>query len=189
MSLRILDRDRRQRASAPCMTMSSATSHIEDTMKFPLKSAADAVEVLEYFNWFHDAFIKNFTVNSLDRFVAAKSLKPPADIQCESGCGYQVRIDFAHYNYKMGKRNAKRIIRATFSNPEDILFDLTLPPGSSSARTIQKVEIAPTIVRAPEERATLDLFVVWNVVLNDRAWHTVRAKVLRFDHAQFQEIQ
>lgn len=157
-------------------------------MKLILKDAGDAKKILDYFNHFHDGFIKKFSVTSRDRFTAVKSSEARTrSIRHTLGEGYWVRIDFAHHNYRPGGGDARRIVRATFLNAKDIIFDLTLPNGSSNSRDIANVEILPASAEKPKGKSTMALFITWNVVLPDRKWHTFRNRILCFEQAIFDE--
>ena len=155
-------------------------------MALLLRNMDDARNILEHFNWFHDSFIKRFAVTSRDKFTAPRAGEL---IGCDVARGFWVRIDFAHHNYRPGGGNARRIVRATFWDSEEIVFDLRLPEGSSGNRSIERIEMAPVVVlRRMGEKALIDLYVLWNVALPDRSWGTVRARILRFEHAEFCEV-
>ena len=157
-------------------------------MKLILRDADSGKRILEHFNLFHDGFIKRFLLTSHDRFMATKFSKFSQDpIQRDIARGFSVRIDFAHYNYKVAGSNSRRIIRAKFLKADKVVFDLTLPEGSSNNRSIDSVEVVPAAMRRPGGK-DMDLIISWNVLLPGKGWQIVRNRILSFEQAQFQEV-
>lgn len=84
-----------------------------------MRTAAEGRPVLDYFNAFHDGFIRRIEIVSRDRFEEI-------GVQTADGI-YDVTIEFAHYNYRDGQEPfhpVDQIIEATFSDVEDVYIDL-----------------------------------------------------------------
>jgi hypothetical protein len=85
---------------------------------FELSSADEAAKILDYFNGFHDGFIKRIVIESKDRINEDLS-------QTCTGV-FEVEIDLAHYNYAAGHdpfHPYNQIVRAKFRNVQDIFCD------------------------------------------------------------------
>ncbi len=86
---------------------------------FQVRSEADGRHILDRFNGFHDGFIRRIDIVSRDRFE---------EIGVQSADGvYDVRIEFAHYNYPDGDEPfhpVDQIIEAKFSDVQDVYVDL-----------------------------------------------------------------
>ena len=85
---------------------------------FTVSSAATAAGALDYFNGFHDGFMRRIVLTSQDRIEKDLS-------QTCSGV-FDVEIDFAHYNYPRGAEpfhSHDQIVRAQFRSVQDILAD------------------------------------------------------------------
>lgn len=86
---------------------------------FLLTSAAEGRRILDYFNAFHDGFIRRIEIVSRDRFEEI-------GVQTANGI-YDVTLELAHYNYRDGQKPfhpVDQIIEATFNAGEDIYIDL-----------------------------------------------------------------
>lgn len=83
---------------------------------YQLNTIEDALTILEYFNYFHDGFIKRIIITSRDEFETDKS-------QTCTGI-FDIEIDFAHYNYGQGIPLYNQKIKAKFQKVTDICFDL-----------------------------------------------------------------
>lgn len=72
----------------------------------------EALESLDYFNGFHDGFIKRLTVSSGDEFVS----------RGEQRCAGELRLEilFAHYNYQRDTRPHDQMIEARFEGVKDL---------------------------------------------------------------------
>jgi len=73
-------------------------------MPYLIISLDEAKTVLDYFNGFHDGFIKQLTVISHDKFESR-------GVQA-SGERLTLEITFAHYNYQQDTKPADQRIRA-----------------------------------------------------------------------------
>ena len=85
---------------------------------FTVTSTETATGALDYFNGFHDGFMKRIVIESQDRMEEDRG-------QTCTGL-FDVEIDFAHYNYADGAapfHPYNQIVRADFRNVQDILAD------------------------------------------------------------------
>jgi hypothetical protein len=113
---------------------------------FAVSSEASALKVLDYFNGFHDGFMKRMVIQSEDRIEEDLS-------QTCTGV-FDVEIDFAHYNYPDGAapfHPSGHIVRAQFHHVQDILIDLG---GKFLGNTIIALSIAAASRRKGGETAT-----------------------------------
>jgi hypothetical protein len=104
-----------------------------------VSSVEEAARVLDYFNGFHDGFIKRFVIESRDEILADRS-------QSCTGV-FDVRIDFAHYNYQQGAEpfhTHDQIVTTRFSNVQDLFCDFR---EGFLGNTIISLGIAPATRR------------------------------------------
>jgi hypothetical protein len=102
-----------------------------------VRTLAEATVALEYFNAFHDGFIRELTLRSHDRFEAR-------GVHAMSG-RLDLDIRFAHYNYREGEPPADQMIRATFRQVRDLETDI---PHWHGEWSIDRVEIERALRRA-----------------------------------------
>jgi hypothetical protein len=91
----------------------------DKAVSLEVASVEEAAGVLEYFNGFHDGFLKRITLRSRDQ------MGPDRGQSCTGV--FDVEIEFSHYNYQKGAEPLQRydqIIRASFRNVQDIFCDL-----------------------------------------------------------------
>jgi hypothetical protein len=108
---------------------------MSELTSFAVSSGETAARALDYFNEFHDGFMKRIVFESHDRIDEDRS-------QCCTGV-FDVEIDFAHYNYAEGAEPFHphdQIVRAVFRNVRDILVDLR---GGFIGNTIISLSITP----------------------------------------------
>jgi hypothetical protein len=85
-------------------------------MIYHLTNLKEAEQILKYFNFFHEGFIKRLNISSQDEFD---------DSGAQNCYGtFDVGIDFAHYNYNDGKPVFDSIVRAYFYDVRDLYLDL-----------------------------------------------------------------
>ena len=84
-------------------------------------SAEEAGAVLEYFNGFHDGFIKRLTLISYDYFEAR-------GVQACSG-RLDLELAIAHYNYREGEPPADQVVQARFAHVRHLHADM---PGNAA---------------------------------------------------------
>lgn len=89
-------------------------------MYLTIDSEETAAGTLDYFNGFHDGFMKRIVLTSQDR------IEPGLSQTCTGA--FDVEIDFAHYNYPDGANPFhphNQIVRAQFRNARNILADFS----------------------------------------------------------------
>jgi hypothetical protein len=92
-----------------------------------------AVGMLEYFNGFHDGFIKRLSILSRDQFVSR------GEQRCAGELGLE--ITFAHYNYEDGNRPHDQLVEATFEGVKDLAIEFS---GNSYEWAVDDLTIAST---------------------------------------------
>ena len=76
-----------------------------------LRTIEDAKSILDYFNGFHDGFIKQLILKSQDEFKDWGHQLCMGDLSLE--------ITFAHYNYAAGERPHTQLVEAKFRQVKD----------------------------------------------------------------------
>ncbi len=84
-----------------------------------------AEAVLEYFNGFHDGFIRRLTLLSYDCFGAR-------GVQVCSG-RLDLELEIAHYNYRTGEPPANQVVQARFTHVRHLSADM---PDNAAEWTI-----------------------------------------------------
>ena len=85
-------------------------------------SPEEAEAVLDYFNGFHDGFIKRLTLISHDYFEAR-------GVQVCSG-HLDLEVEIAHYNYRDGEPPATQVVQARFTHVRHLHTDMPGNPPS-----------------------------------------------------------
>ena len=149
-----------------------------------MTSTEEAAAALDYFNAFHDGFIKRLTLTSHDVIAADLS-------QVCTGL-FDAQMDLAHYNYGDGAapfRPAGQIVRATFHGVGDIVLDLR---AGFIGNTISRFAVYP----GRRERFTpvgvepcLMLRLARNFYLKESdRWELRESDVFSFASATFEEL-
>jgi hypothetical protein len=99
-----------------------------------LKTPEEAAAILEYFNGFHDGFIKQLTLSSYGHFERW-------GVQACSG-RLDLELEIAHYNYRDGEPPADQVIHARFTRVRDLQADM---PGRAAEWRIMNVHIEPGV--------------------------------------------
>ena len=145
-----------------------------------ITNRADADQILEHFNGFHDGFIKRLEVTSRDRF----SIVEPGDpaIAHELTGRFDAVIDIAHYNYPVGALQPfDQAIRCRFADVRDLCLDLR--GVGESNWPIKVVEIDA----AADDPARFTLVFHWSHLVNNE-WSTRSAQLMTFTTAEFEEL-
>ena len=119
---------------------------MSEPASFRVSSVEEGAKVLEYFNGFHDGFMKRIGIESRDEICEDLS-------QTCTGL-FDVEADLAHYNYQMGAEPLgphNQVVRAVFRNVQDIFFDLSEGFGGN---TIIRLSIVSANRRKGGEAAT-----------------------------------
>ena len=143
-----------------------------------LKTHEDAESILDYFNGFHDGFIKQLTLKSQDEFKDRGHQLCTGDLRLE--------ITFAHYNYAADTRPHSQIIQARFDKVKDLSINFS---GKSHEWSIIGLTITKT-TRTREHGAIEPCF--WATLLQSRLdenqeWQTNEDLSFSFSQATFLE--
>jgi hypothetical protein len=135
-----------------------------------------AEAILEYYNGFHDGFIKQLTLNSHDYFERR-------GVQACSG-RLDLELVIAHYNYRDGEPPANQVVHARFTHVRHLYADM---PGGAAEWSIMNVYfergVRPT-VRAEEPCFYARLF---QNRLDQGQWVHHQALGFSFREAEFYE--
>jgi hypothetical protein len=99
-----------------------------------LRTPEEAAAILEYFNGFHDGFIKQLTLSSYDYFERR-------GVQACSG-RLDLEVVIAHYNYRDGEPPADQVVHARFTHVRDLQAEVL---GRAAEWTIMNVHIEPGV--------------------------------------------
>ena len=80
-----------------------------------LKTIDDAEAILDYFNGFHDGFIKRIILKSSDEFEAWAQQRCTGNLDLE--------LTLAHYNYAAGQRPYNQLVFAEFQRVQELNVD------------------------------------------------------------------
>ena len=146
-------------------------------------SAEEAAAVLDYFNGFHDGFMKRIDITSHDEI----------DEEHGQSCTgvFDVEIDFAHYNYADGEapfHPHDQIIHAVFGGVQDIFWDFR---DGFLGNTILNLSVVPMNRRQGGSTSTetaLGLRLARNYYQEEYRRHELRqSQVFTFREATFRE--
>ncbi|MGQ0603499.1 MAG: hypothetical protein ACT4QE_17605 [Anaerolineales bacterium] len=148
-------------------------------MIYQIETIQQARETLEYFNYFHDGFIKKLTLVSHDEFEADGS-------QVCTGT-FDVEIEFAHYNYTKSQVPHNQIVAARFVDTCGFWLDLT---KMSFEWSIQSFEIEVAERNRVLSDGTEPCFLVKlvrDVLDASRNWQKQESNLFTFKRAIFSE--
>lgn len=136
---------------------------------FRIAAPAEANEALDYFNGFHDGFIRELKLRSHDRFEArgAQELSGRLDLE----------IVFAHYNYRSGEPPADQLVHARFTRVSALVADFPLTHGEWF---IDRLEVA-----AGDGGGLMARLFQHRLV--DGAWTTAEDLRFAFESAEMEE--
>jgi hypothetical protein len=154
---------------------------------FEVVTEKQAVATLNYFNAFHDGFIKSMVITSHDRIEADHS-------QACTGV-FDVEMDLAHYNYAVVDspepapfHDHDQIVRATFRNAQEVFCDLR---EAMCSHTIISLDITSgerqLATGLPTERC-LCLHHTRHHLVDNRRWETRSYQLLTFSEATFRQL-
>ena len=154
-----------------------------EPQSFLVSSAAEAAKVLDYFNGFHDGFMKRIQVTSSDGIDEDRG-------QSCTGL-FEVEIDFAHYNYQAGNapfHPHNQIVHAKFCKVQDIFCDFR---EGFLGNTIVSLSVAPANRRKGGSTATelcLGLQLARHYYLEEfRRYELRQSQLFTFAEATFRE--
>jgi hypothetical protein len=140
-------------------------------------TAEEARAVLEYFNGFHDGFIKRLTLISYDYFEAR-------GVQACSG-RLDLELAIAHYNYREGEPQADQVVQARFADVRHLHADM---PGNAAEWSLINVHFYHgTRLRERVEEPCFYARFLQNRLDNDR-WVLYQPLDFSFREAEFSEV-
>ncbi len=153
-------------------------------MTLYLKTDIDAKKILDYFNGFHDGFIKELSLRSHDSFE--KEGPDVTDIAHHLTRRFDAVIDIAHYNYQSGTQPYTRVVKCRFKNVNDFYVDLR--DRKSYEWPIKGVEIRPLQRQNEHSRmeSCFSLVFSWGKLV-DNQWSERSEQLLTFRDAEFSE--
>lgn len=142
---------------------------------FDVTTPDDAARVVEFFNAFHDGFIRRFTLVSHDRHESR-------DVHVTTG-RLDLELVFAHYNYDAGRPGPDQLIEARFTGIRDLAVAFTGQPADWPILSLQ-LEPAPA---SAADGAMLARLIQPRLV-EGRRWERAEALSFRFGSATFREV-
>ena len=141
-----------------------------------MKTPEEAAAILEYFNGFHEGFIKRLTLSSYDYFERR-------GVQACSG-RLDLEMVIAHYNYREGEPPADQLVHASFRHVRNLQVDM---PGKVADWTIMNVHFERGV--RPSDLAEEPCFYARLLQnrLDDGRWVHYQALGFSFQEAQFYE--
>ena len=140
----------------------------------------EVLGLLDYFNGFHDGFIKRLSVLSRDEFVSR------GEQHCAGELGLE--ITFAHYNYQDGRRPHDQLVEARFDGVKELAIEFS---GNSYEWAVDGLTIAET-ERALEGggvEACLRAVLVQKRLSDGREWVRHEDVTFTFRGCSFRESQ
>ncbi len=139
----------------------------------------EAKAALDYFNGFHDGFIKTLSVISHDVFEARGVQASSARLDLE--------IIFAHYNYQQDTRPADQRITARFFEVMDLSVDFS---GQLHEWSVYEMFIADArrVLEEGREEACLKAALVQSRLMDNREWQRHEDVSFTFRRAEFVEV-
>lgn len=148
-------------------------------MRFEIDDATEAERAIEYFNAFHDGFVKGLCLTSHDSF-------PERGVQAANGPP-DLEIVLAHYNYERDTRPPNQLVRASFRGVMELTAEIS---GLATDTPIKYVTIQTSSRRREDgsEETCLQASVFASHLDQSRAWSEVEAIGFTFEHAEFEEL-
>jgi hypothetical protein len=144
-----------------------------------LETIKDGESILDYFNGFHDGFIKQLAIMSHDRFEAR-------GVQA-SGERLTLEITFAHYNYQQDTRPTQQQIKARFFDVMDLSIDFS---GLSYEWSINHMRFFETQRALEDGQSTpcLGASLMQPHLNTRREWELREDVRFTFSRAEFEEL-
>jgi hypothetical protein len=139
----------------------------------------EALGLLDYFNGFHDGFIKQLSILSRDEFVSR------GEQHCSGELGLE--IVFAHYNYEDGKPPHDQLVEARFEGVKELAIDFS---GISYEWAIDSLMIAE--IERPREGGGVEpcmrAILVQQRLDESRTWVRHEDVTFTFRDCSFREL-
>ncbi|HEX9921836.1 MAG TPA: hypothetical protein VGD99_04175 [Anaerolineae bacterium] len=142
-------------------------------------SLNEAETALDYFNGFHDGFIKQLAIISHDRFEAR-------GVQA-SGERLALEITLAHYNYQQDTKPAQQLIKVRFFEVMNLSLEFS---GLSYEWSINHATFSETQRTLEDGRtaACLGTSLVQSRLNSQREWELHEDVRFTFSRAEFEEL-
>ena len=164
---------------------------MSEPVEMKVTSVEEAAKVLNYFNGFHDGFMKRIVItsqNDMDR--------NDEDLAAQTGVVFDVQIVFAHFNYgyEPGKsyerpmRPHNQIIHAEFHNVQGLFCDFS---EGFLGNYIMELRIHPANRRYGGGSGTqqcLALYLSRHYHLDDHRTELRESQFFTFTEAMFREL-
>ena len=148
-------------------------------MPHQIANLSEAETSLDYFNGFHDGFIKQLTLISHDRFETRGVQTNRERLTLE--------ITLAHYNYQQDTKPAHQLIKVRFFEVMNLSFDVS---GLSYEWSINHVAFFETqrTLEDGQAAACLGLSLVQSRLNPRREWELHEDARFTFSRAEFEEL-
>ena len=143
---------------------------------FRVSTPAEAASVVDYFNAFHDGFIRRLTLVSHDVHESRHAHLTTGRLDLE--------IVFAHCNYRQGQPGPEQLVEARFERIADLAIAFT---GQPADWPILSFEIEPAPDAPSGGAPALVARLVQPRLIDNRRWEHVQALSFRFASATFRE--
>lgn len=140
----------------------------------------EALGLLDYFNGFHDGFIKRLSILSRDEFASRGEQHCWGELVLE--------VTFAHYNYQDGKRPHDQLVEARFEGVKDLAIEFS---GNSYEWAVDGLRIVET-ERSREGcgvEACMRAILVQKRLHDSREWVRHEDVTFTFRSCRFREPQ
>lgn len=162
-------------------------------MDLPLiiRTIQDADRALEYYHYFHDAFVKVFTIKANDILedesaVADGNNLPPS--QAVTGLfDVMMHLQLVWSDSMAEAGGMKNVVLATFFDVKDLCLDLRVPVGNFTSWNLMGLSISEARRHCEaDDRPPFVLIAEWNWLKKDEPWSTRRTELFCFEHAEFE---
>ena len=140
---------------------------------------SEAEAALDYFNGFHDGFIKQLSLISHDQFEGR-------GVQA-SGERITLEITFAHYNYQQDSKPVDQLIKASFFKVMNVAVDFS---GLSYEWSVNHLEFFETkrVLEDGQTEGCLGANLVQSRLNSQRKWELHEDVRFTFSRAEFEEL-
>lgn len=147
------------------------------TIHYVVANVEQAVLALEYFNGFHDGFIRRFSLISHDTFE-------DRDTHVTTGL-LDLEILFAHSNYQAGQPPFDQLVQARFSQVRGLHMNVTGQPTDWPITSIHiELETPVSSTDPPRLRARL----IQPRLIDNARWEYVETLTFSFHSGEFHEM-
>jgi hypothetical protein len=146
-------------------------------MEFAVASAKEASAVVEYFNAFHDGFIRRFTLISHDTFEDRDTHVTTGPLDLE--------ILLAHANYRDGRPPFDQAVHARFGGVRDLRVAFT---GRPTDWPITSLHLEGDATSDSTVGQRLRARLIQPRLVDNSSWEHVESVAFTFDSAEFREL-